>query len=69
MMDMIQDLFNLFQLSFVPDVGFGNGWITSPDWPANKRERDVIFDPFLSPGTLYVLDSASCVFRYAKYFR
>lgn len=46
MMDMIQDLFNLFQLSFVPDVGFGNGWITSPDWPANKRERDVIFDPF-----------------------
>ena len=53
---------------FVPEVGFGNGWFASSDWPANKRERDVIFDPFLNPGTLYVLDSASCVFRYAKYF-
>ena len=52
--------------SFVPDVGFGNGWFASLRWPANKRERNVIFDPFLSPGTLYVLDSASYIFRNAK---
>ena len=38
-----------FFVDFVPDVGFGNGWFASSDWPANKRERDVIFDPFLSP--------------------
>ena len=31
---------------FVPDVDFGNGRFASSDWPANKRERDVIFDPF-----------------------
>ena len=36
-----------FFVGFVPDVGFGNGWFASSDWPANKRERDVIFDPFL----------------------
>ena len=40
----------LFVLTgFVPDAGFGNGWFASSDWPANKRERGVIFDPFLSP--------------------
>ena len=38
-----------FFVDFVPGVGFGNGWFASSDWPANKRERDVIFDPFLSP--------------------
>lgn len=38
-----------FFVDFVPDIGFGNGWFASSDWPANKRERDVIFDPFLSP--------------------
>ena len=38
-----------FFVDFVSDVGFGNGWFASSDWPANKRERDVIFDPFLSP--------------------
>ena len=38
-----------FFVDFVPDVGFGNGQFASSDWPANKRERDVIFDPFLSP--------------------
>ena len=37
---------------FVPEVGFGNGWFASSDWPANKRERDVIFDPFLSPRSI-----------------
>ena len=47
MMDRVQDLFIPFQCSFVPDVGFGNGWFASSDWPANKWERDVIFDPFL----------------------
>ena len=36
-----------FLIGFVPDVGFGNGWFASSDWPANKGERDVIFDPFL----------------------
>ena len=46
MMDRVQDLFNLFQLNFVPDVGFGNGRFASSDWPANNRERGVIFDPF-----------------------
>lgn len=59
MMDRVQDLFNLFQLNFVPDVGIGDGLVASSDWSPNKRERDVILDPFLSPGTLYVLDSAS----------
>ena len=49
MMDSVQDLFNLFQPNFVPDIGFGNRRFASSDWPANKRERDVIFDPFLSP--------------------
>ena len=38
-----------FFVDFVPDVGFGNGQFASSDWPANKRERGVIFDPFLSP--------------------
>ena len=47
MMELVQDLFILFWCSFVPDVSFGNGWFASSDWPANKRERDVIFDPFL----------------------
>ena len=47
MMELVQDLFILFWCSFVPDVGFRNGWFASSDWPANKRERDVIFDPFL----------------------
>ena len=36
-----------FLIGFVPDVGFGNGRFASSDWPANKRERGVIFDPFL----------------------
>ena len=36
-----------FLIGFVPDVGFGNGRFASSDWPANKRERCVIFDPFL----------------------
>ena len=47
MMDWAQDLFIPLQGNFVPDVGFGNGWFASSDWPANKRERDGIFDPFL----------------------
>lgn len=47
MMELVQDLFILFWCSFVPDVSFGNGWFASSDWPANKRERDGIFDPFL----------------------
>ena len=53
---------------FVPDAGFGNGRFASSDWPANKRERDMIFDPFFWGGseTLYVLPPASCVFSYAK---
>ena len=47
MMELVQDLFILFWCCFVPDVSFGNGWFASSDWPANKRERDGIFDPFL----------------------
>ena len=43
-----------FLIGFVSDVSFGNGWFASSDWPANKRERDVIFDRFWVPGTLYV---------------
>jgi len=35
---------------FVPDAGFGNGRFASSDWPANKRERDMIFDPFFWGG-------------------
>ena len=46
MVDRVQDLFIPFRCCFVPEVGFGNGWFASSDWPANKRERDVIFDPF-----------------------
>jgi len=66
MMDRVQDLFNLFQLNFVPDVGIGDGLFASSDWSPNKRERDVIFAPFGGAETLYVLPPASCVFRYAK---
>ena len=46
MMDRAQDLFIPFRCCFVPEVGFGNGWFASSDWPENKRERGVIFDPF-----------------------
>lgn len=46
-----------FLIGFVPDVGFGNGRFASSDWPANKRERDVIFDPFLSPRNIICFDS------------
>lgn len=66
MMDRVQDLFISFQGNFVPDVDFVNGRFASSDWPANKRERGVIFDPFWGAETLYVLPPASCVFSYAK---
>ena len=66
MMDWIQDLFIPFQGSFVPDVGFGNGRFASSDWPANKRERDVIFDPFLSPRNIICFGTRQAVFSVTR---
>ena len=51
---------------FVPDVGFGNGWFASSDWPANKRERDVIFDPFLSPRNIICFGTQQAVFSVTR---
>ena len=31
-------------------------------WPANKRERDVIFDPFLSPRNMICFGTQQAVF-------
>ena len=52
--------------SFVPDVGFGNEWFASSDWPANKRERDVIFDPFLSPRNIICFGTRQAVFSVTR---
>ena len=66
LMDRVQDLFVPFQCNFVPDVGFGNGWFASSDWPANKRERDVIFDPFLSPRNIICFGTRQAVFSVTR---
>ena len=66
MMELVQDLFILFWCSFVPDVSFGNGWFASSDWPANKRERDVIFDPFLSPRNIICFGTQQAVFSVTR---
>ena len=66
MMELVQDLFILFWCSFVPDVGLGNGWFASSDWPANKRERDVIFDPFLSPRNIICFGTRQAVFSVTR---
>lgn len=55
-----------FFIRFVPDVGFGNGWFASSDWPANKRERDVIFDPFLSPRNIICFGTQQAVFSVTR---
>ena len=55
-----------FFVDFVPDVGFGNGWFASSDWPANKRERDVIFDPFLSPRNIICFGTQQAVFSVTR---
>lgn len=55
-----------FLIGFVPDVGFGNGWFASSDWPANKRERDVIFDPFLSPRNIICFGTRQAVFSVTR---
>jgi len=62
MMDWVQDLFIPFWCSFVPDVGFGNGRFASSDWPANKRERDVMFDPFLEVRNIICFDLGKLCF-------
>ena len=51
---------------FVPDAGFGNGWFASSDWPANKQERDVIFDPFLSPRNIICFGTRQAVFSVTR---
>ena len=66
MMDRVQDLFNLFQLNFVPDVGIGDGLFASSDWSPNKRERDVIFDPFLSPRNIICFGTRQAVFSVTR---
>ena len=53
-------------IGFVPDVGFGNGQFASSDWPANKRERDVIFDPFLSPRNIICFGTRQAVFSVTR---
>ena len=50
----------------VPEVGFGNGWFASLRWPANKRERDVIFDPFLSPRNIICFGTRQAVFSVTR---
>lgn len=62
MMDWVQDLFIPFQGCFVPDVGFGNGLFASSDWPANKRKRDVMFDPFLEVRNIICFDLGKLCF-------
>ena len=66
MMELVQDLFILFWCSFVPDVGFRNGWFASSDWPANKRERDVIFDPFFWGQKHYMFCPRQAVFSVTR---
>ena len=66
MMELVQDLFIPFWCSFVPDVSFGNGWFASSDWPANKRERDVIFDPFFKPPEHYMFGTRQAVFSVTR---
>ena len=66
MMDWVQDLFIPFQGCFVPDVGFGNGLFASLHWPENKRERDVIFDPFLSPRNMICFGTRQAVFSVTR---
>ena len=51
---------------FVPEVGFGNGWFASSDWPANKWERGVIFDPFLSPRNMICFGAQQAVFSVTR---
>ena len=55
-----------FFIRFVPDVGFGNGWFASSDWPANKWERGVIFDPFLSPRNIICFGTQQAVFSVTR---
>ena len=55
-----------FLIGCVLDVGFGNGWFASSDWPANKRERDVIFDPFLSPRNMICFGTQQAVFSVTR---
>ncbi len=51
---------------FCSDVGFGNGWFASSDWPANKRKRDGIFDPFLSPRNIICFGTRQAVFSVTR---
>lgn len=51
---------------FVPEVGFGNGRFASLRWPANKRERDGIFDPFLSPRNIICFGTQQAVFSVTR---
>lgn len=62
-MDRVQDLFIPFRCFFVPDVGFGNGGFASLRWPANKRERDGIFDPFLGVRNIICFDPGKLCFQ------
>ena len=55
-----------FFVDFVPDVGFGNGQFASSDWPANKWERGVIFDPFLSPRNMICFGTRQAVFSVTR---
>ena len=55
-----------FLIGFVPDVDFGNGQFASSDWPANKRERGVIFDPFLSPRNIICFGTRQAVFSVTR---
>ena len=55
-----------FFVDFVPNVGFGNWRFASSDWPANKRERDVIFDPFLSPRNIICFGTQQAVFSVTR---
>ena len=55
-----------FFIRFVPDVGFGNWRFAFSHWPANKWERDVIFDPFLSPRNIICFGTQQAVFSVTR---
>ena len=42
------------------------GWFASSDWPANKRERDVIFDPFFESPEHYMFWTQQAVFSVTR---
>ena len=62
----IDFLASLFHDGLSSRFGFGNGWFASLRWPENKRERDVILDPFLSPRNIICFGTRQAVFSVTR---